>query len=105
LDYVAVADAIGLLKNKFSACIDSSTSTHYCLDCTKFQNYQSLEDHDITTEDGQTLKAVGISDVQFELKNGSKYIPVLLNTIYTPDMAFTLILISQLDEADCLVNF
>jgi hypothetical protein len=59
----------------------------------------------VATEDGQTLKAVGISDVQFELKNGSKYIPVLLNTIYTPDMAFTLILISQLDEVDCSVNF
>jgi hypothetical protein len=43
-DYVAVADAIGLPKDKLGACVDSGVSSHYCPDCTKFLNYQPLED-------------------------------------------------------------
>src|ERR1700722_13762592 len=70
-DYVTVADAIGLPKDKLGACIDSGASSHYCLDRTRFQNFWPLEDRNITTADGRSLKAVGIGDVRIELPTGS----------------------------------
>ena len=105
-DYVTIADAIGLPKDKLGACIDSGASSHYCPDRTRFQNFRPLEDRNITTADGRSLKAVGIGDVRIELPNGSKRTPALLkNAVFAPDMAFTLISVSRLDEADCSVNF
>ena len=56
--------------------------------------------------DGCTLKAAGIGDVWIDLPNGSKWTQAILkDTIYAPDMAFTLISISQLEEVDCSVTF
>ena len=105
-DYVALTESLQLPKDKLGACIDSGASSHYCPDRTKFQNYRSLDDRNITTADGRTLKAVGIGDVRIELPNGSKRVPALLkNVVYSPDMAFTLISIGRLDEANCAVSF
>jgi hypothetical protein len=70
-----------------------------------FQNYLPLDNHDITTADGQILKAVGIGDVPINLPNGSKQTPALLKeAVYSPEMAFTLISVGHLDQADCTVN-
>ena len=103
-DYVA--NTLQIPKAKFGACVDSGASRHYCPDHTKFSNYRELEGRNITTADGHTLKAAGIGDVQIDLPNGSKRTRAILkDVIYTPDMAFTLILISRLDEADCSVTF
>jgi hypothetical protein len=105
-DYIAVADAIGLPKDKLGACVDSGASSHYFPDRTKSLNYRPLEDRNITTVDGRSLKAVGIGDVHIKLPNGSEQTPALLkNAVYAPGMAFTLILVSWLDEADCSVIF
>jgi hypothetical protein len=71
-DYIAIGDTIGLPKDKLGACLDSGASTHYCPDHTKFQNFQPLEDQNITTTDGCSLKVVSIGDVHIELLNGSK---------------------------------
>jgi hypothetical protein len=99
-DYVAAADSLRVPKDKCEACVDSGASNHYCLDHTKFQNYRRLINRNISTADGCSLKAVGIGDVPIELPNGSKRTPTLLkNVIFTPDMAFTLISVSRLDQA------
>ena len=71
-DYVTLTEVLKLPKDKFGACMDSGTSDHYCPDCTQFQNYRTLDNCDITTADGQTLKAVGIGDVRIDLPNKSK---------------------------------
>ena len=56
--------------------------------------------------DGQTLKAVRIGDVCIDLPHGSKRTLALLkDTVYAPNMAFTLILIGRLDQANCSVTF
>ena len=70
-DYADVADFSKLPKSKFGTCIDSSASTDYSPDCSKFSNYQEIE-KDITTADGRTLKAVRMGDLHLELPNGSK---------------------------------
>ena len=105
-DYVAVAEALKVPKSRLGACIDSGASRHYCLDRSKFENYRPIEGRDITTADGCTLKAVGIGNVRIELPNGSKHTKAMLkDVIYAPDMAFTLISISRLDNAECSVSF
>ena len=51
--------------------------------------------------DGQKLKVVGMGNVVIKLPNGAKHTKVLLkDAIYTPNMAFTLISVSRLDEAN-----
>ena len=58
----------------------------------------------LNATDGHTLKAIGMGDVHIELPNGLKQTKAILkNVVYTPDMAFTLISISRLDEANCAV--
>ena len=53
--------------------------------------------------DGHTLRVVGIGDV---LPNGPKHTKAILKkAIYTPDMAFTLVSISWLDNAGSSVTF
>ena len=105
-DYVAVAETLQILKSRLGACIDSGASQHYCLDCERFMNYQPIEGRDITTADGRTLKAIGMDNVHIKLPNGSKRTKAILkNAVYALDMAFTLISISRLDEANCAVMF
>jgi hypothetical protein len=106
LDYVTLTEVLKLPKDKFGACMDSSVSDHYCPDHTQFQNYRTLDNCDITTVDGRTLKAVGIGGVCIGLPNEFKQTPVLLkDTVYASDMAFTLISIGCLDQANCSVTF
>ena len=56
--------------------------------------------------DGCTLKPAGIGDVRIELLNGSGTTNTLLKeTVHVPEMAFTLISISKLDQEICNVTF
>jgi len=93
-------------KPRQRACVNSLVNQHYCPKHSKFQNYHPIKGTDITTVDGRWLKAVGIGDVYIQLPNGSGHTKSLLrNTIHAPDMAFTLILVSKIDEAKCSVSF
>jgi hypothetical protein len=104
-DFVTLTEALHLLKDKLGMCINSGASSHYCPDQTKFQNYRTIDDR-ITTADGCYLKALGRGDVRIELPNGSKWTPALLkNVVYSPEMAFTLISIGCLAEANGSVIF
>ena len=104
-DYVAQADQLEVAKSKLGTCIDSGASRDYCPDRSKFSNYKAIQRR-ITTADGRTLKAIGSGDLHLELPNGSgKTKMVFKNAIHAPDMAFTLISISRLDEAGYSVTF
>lgn len=71
------------------------------------QHPQVVPNHNITTTDGQVLKAVGMGDAQIKLPNGgdkqSKV--VLKDAIYAHNIAFMLILVSCLDIAKYSVTF
>ena len=104
-DYVAMADQLEVPKSRLGTCIDSGASRDYCPDRSKFSNYKAIQ-RKITTADGRTLKAIGSGDLHLELPNGSgKTKIVFKNAIHAPDMAFTLISISRLDEAGYSVTF
>ena len=74
--------------------VDSSASTHFCPDRSKFTSFVHNETV-ITTAEGWTFKASGHGDVTLYLPNGESYMKVTLKeAIYTPRMPFTLISIS-----------
>jgi GAG-pre-integrase domain len=98
-DYVAVTEDLDVPKSKLGTYIDSSTSQNYCPDCTKFSNYKSVQQK-IPTANGMTLAAIGMGDLYVELPNGSQKTKVIFKySINAPDMAFTLLSISWLDQA------
>ena len=97
--YANVAKALQVPKSRLGTCVDSGASRDYCPDRSKFSSYKPI-DRNITMSDGRTIKAIGMGDMHVELPNGSKKTKtVFKNAIHAPDMAFTLISISQLDKA------
>jgi len=107
--FTCTSDHTNLPKTSKSgqrACVNSLVNQHYCPEHSKFRNYRLIKGTDITTVDGQQLKAVGIGNIYIQLPNGSGHTKSLLrNMIHAPDMAFTLISVSKLDEAKCSVSF
>ena len=105
-DYADLPRALRIPKSHLGACIDSGASCHYCPDRERFENYQPISGWNITTADRCTLRAVGIGDVYIELPNGSKQTKAILKeVIYAPDIAFTLVSISRLDNAGSSITF
>ena len=106
LEYADIPKALQILKSQLGPCMDSGSSCHYCPDCNKFKNHQPISGWNITTADGCTLRAVGIGDICIELPNGPKQTKAILReAICAPDMAFTLISISQLDNVGSSIIF
>src|ERR1700678_3724114 len=104
-DYAAVAERFEMLKSRLGTCMDSGASMDYCPDRARFTNYKSIQ-RKIMTADGRTLMAIGSGDLHIELPNGSgKTKVVFKNAIHAPEMAFTLISISLLDQAGYTVTF
>jgi gag-polypeptide of LTR copia-type len=98
-DYVAVSETLQLPKSKLGTCIDSGATQVYSPDRFKFSNYRPI-DRDITTADGQIVKAVGVWDLELELPNGSEWTKIIFTkAVHTPGLAFTLISISKLDKS------
>ena len=65
-----------------------------------------LNNRDITTADGWTLKVVSMGDLQLDLPNGSKQMQaVFKDAVHAPEMAFTLLSISKLDKLGHKVVF
>jgi len=103
---VHLVNTTGNPRSWLGMCIDSGASRHYCPDRSMFVTYKTSSGHDILAADGCMIKGLGIGDVRINLPNGSGETKLLLkDTIYAPDMAFTLISISQLDHANCSVTF
>ena len=104
-NYVAVADKLDMPKLKLGTCIDSRASRDRCPDRSKFVMYRTVHQK-ITTADGRSRDAIGMSDLELELLNGSgKNKTIFKNAIYAPKMAFTLISISRLNRAGYSVTF
>ena len=105
-DYVEVANALNVPKSRLGACIDSGASRHYSPDRNVFINYSPINNTTITTADGCKLKALRKGDMQIELPNGAKCTKTILKEAkHAPDMAFTLILVGQLDDTKCSATF
>ena len=105
-DYVEVTNTLNVPKSWLGTCINSGASQHYSPNCDVFINYCLISNTTITTADGHKLKALGKGDVQIKLLNGAKHTKTIVKeAIHAPDMAFTLILVSQLDDVKCSMTF
>ena len=105
-NYVEVTNALNIPKSWLGTCIDSSTSWHYSPNHDVFINYCPIGNTTITTADSCKLKVLRKGDVWIELPNGAKHTKTILKeAIHAPDMAFTLISVSQLDDTKCSVTF
>jgi hypothetical protein len=105
-DFNDVAQSLQIPKSKRGAVVDSGASSHFCPDRAKFATFRAIEERPIKTADGRTLKAIGMGDVHIDLPNGSRRTKaVLKDAVYAPDMAFTLVSVGRLDDADCAILF
>ena len=90
-DYADIDKSSKFPKSRYGTCINSGASNDYSPDWTKFSNYREIE-RSITTADGRTLKAMGMSNLHINLLNGSKCTPAIFkNAVHIPEMAFTLL--------------
>ena len=106
LTFIGIADSLKIPPSKCGVIVNSGASSHFCPDKSKFINLRPLESQNIHTTNDGVILACGIGNVSIELSNGSgKTKCVLKNTIYVPDMAFTLISVSHLDLANCSTTF
>ena len=104
--FVGVADSLKIPPLKCGVIVDSGASSHFCPDKSKFINLRPLEGQNICTANDGVIPACRIGNVSIELSNSSRKTKcVLKDTIYAPDMAFTLILVSHLDLANCSMTF
>ena len=79
----------------------SGAGHHYSPHHDAFTDHPPIHNWSITTVDGQKIKVAGISNIVIELPNGAKCTNIILkDAICAPDMAFTLISVSCLDEAN-----
>ena len=101
----SVAAKLGIPLEQLSAIVDSGASRHYCPDKSKFKNFTVITDN-VKLTDGRKVPALGVGDVEVTLPNGNKKNTVLLqNSIYTPEMVFTIISIVCITSAGALVTF
>ena len=106
LTFVGIADSLKIPPSKHGVIVISGASSHFCPDKSKFINLRPLEGQNIRTTNDGVIPACGIGDVSIELSNGSGETKCILkDTIYVPDMAFTLISVSHLDLANCSTTF
>ena len=104
-DYANVAEVLQVSKLNLGSCVNSGASDVYSPEHKKFANYKSI-DKDITTADGQKLKAIGMGDLTIDLPNGTcQTMTIFKDIVHAPSMAFTLISISKLDKANFKVLF
>jgi hypothetical protein len=91
--------------NRRGAIIDSGASRHFCSDRSKFDDFEPLN-RAVTAADGCTFQALGMGNVKIELPNGQNRTTILLqDTLYAPDVQFTLISMSRIIKADYAVHF
>src|SRR5882762_10488809 len=106
-DYAEIAQGLDLPTTKLGGSIvDTGTSSHFCPDRTKFQNYRPLVGRSIHTADGWSHVAARVGDVIIQLPNGDKRGPVMLKeAIHRPGFSFTLLSVGRLNDAGCKTTF
>ena len=104
--FIGIADSLKIPPSKCGVIVDSGMSSQICPDKLKFINLRPLEGQNIHTTNDRVILACGIGDVSIELSNSSgKTKCVLKDTIYVPEMAFTLISLAHLDLLNCSTTF
>ena len=81
--------------------LDSGASRHFSPNRSKFINYQEINPEPIRAADGRTFSALGKGDLEIKLPNGDQKPTqiTLMNVYYSPNMAYTLMSVSCVDQA------
>ena len=96
---LAVSKTAGIIVN-------SSTSSHFSPNIDKFVNYHKIMPEPVKATDSHTFSAAGKGDLKVNLPNHPRHkvITVTFHGVYySPNIAFTLILVSCLNCAGCSV--
>jgi hypothetical protein len=71
-----------------------------------FSNYQAIELHVICVADKCMFYAIRMGDLEINTPNGKFFTPVILkDTLHAPDIGLTIISISCIVKARCMVTF
>jgi len=95
----AVSPSVGII-------IDCGTSSHFSPDRSKFLDYEDIDPEPIKAADGRAFSAIGKGDICVTLPTCKSIQPITIHlkgVYYAPSMAFTLISVSCLDRAGCLL--
>ena len=85
---------------------DSGASRHMSPFIHRFSNYCSISPRPITATNKHIFYAIGTGDLQIDVPNRQSTTPVTLHdTLHTPDMALTIVSISQIVNSGCSVSF
>lgn len=80
--------------------IDTGASSHMSSDRKNFRNFKTIPSRPIRAADGHVFESTEMGDLRIELPNGNQKTAVLLrDTLYSPDILFTLLFVSKLDSA------
>lgn len=105
-DLVNVVKKIDVPVEKHRAIIDSGTTSHFCPDRSKFIMFEPIEAQNAHTADGSAISAIGKGDVSIEMPLEDKKTSIILkNVLYTPKMAFTLVLTNHITSAGFSILF
>jgi hypothetical protein len=95
-----VASALAIPQEQRGVIVDSGASSHFCPDREKFSTFTPIHPKPIRIADGRTLHATGRGNVMIQLPNGQECSKVtLIEALYVPDLAFTLISTSRIVNA------
>jgi gag-polypeptide of LTR copia-type len=87
---------------------DSGASRHMSPYRHLFTNLRDIPPHPITVASNRVFYAIGVGDLKIEVPRGSgssATCVTLKDTLYAPDMAFTVVSISRIAMAGCTINF
>ena len=102
----SVAERLNVPIERRGAIIDASTTSHFCPDRSKFENFVTIPPQDIYTADGSKVSAIGRGDVKIDLPlKDKRNIVTLRNTLYAPQTSFTLISTTRIAAAGLAVLF
>src|SRR5215471_4504867 len=102
------AEALSARSQDPTIIIDCGASKHFSSNRAKFATFTEIEPQPIKSADGRSLYATGKGDMEILIPMGKNTEPTrvkLVNVYYSPQMAYTLISVSQMDEKGHNVHF
>jgi len=105
-DLAHVVKQINVPIEHHGAIVDSSATSHFCPNHSKFMSFTPIAPQSVHTADGSSINAIGRGDVLIDLPLGNTSTRVTLkDTLYTPKMAFTLISTNHIAAAGFALHF
>lgn len=87
-------------KNVITEVFDSGANRHISPYRNVFTSFESSNPHPISAADSRTFNVLSRGDVKISLPNGSSETTTILkDVLYAPELAFTLVSISRIDDA------